>query len=72
MKTTKTSCQYGNKELTIETGKLARLSGGAVTVTWGDTVVLATTNVSAEPRDGIDYLPLMVDYEEKYLLHHRW
>ena len=66
MQTTKTSILFGQNELTIETGKFARLSKGAVTVRWGDTLVLATTNISTDVREGIDYFPLMVDYEEKY------
>jgi polyribonucleotide nucleotidyltransferase len=66
MQTTSVSTIYGQKELIIETGKLARLAAGSVTVRWGDTLVLATTNISSEPREGIDYFPLMVDYEEKY------
>lgn len=60
------STQYGSEKLTIETGKLAKLSAGAVTVRWGDTIVLATTNIGLEPREGVDFFPLMVDYEEKY------
>ncbi|HPN67240.1 MAG TPA: polyribonucleotide nucleotidyltransferase [bacterium] len=66
MQTTSVSTLYGQKELVIETGKLARLSAGSVTVRWGDTLVLATTNIAPEPRAGIDFFPLMVDYEEKY------
>ena len=55
----------GSAKLTIETGKLARLASGAVTVRLGDTVVLATASVSDKPRDGIDFFPLLVDFEEK-------
>ena len=55
----------GNDAITIETGKLANLAGGAVTVRVGDTMLLATATMSKEPRMGIDFLPLSVDYEEK-------
>ncbi|MFA4931237.1 MAG: polyribonucleotide nucleotidyltransferase [Patescibacteria group bacterium] len=60
------STNFGSKPLTIETGHLARLSAGAVSVRWGDTLVLATTNIGPTPREGVTYFPLMVDYEEKY------
>jgi len=55
----------GNDAITIETGKLAGLAGGAVTVRVGDTMLLATATMSKEPRMGIDFFPLSVDYEEK-------
>jgi len=58
------SVEFGGRPLTIETGKLARLAGGAVTVTYGDTVVLGTANRS-EPRPGLDFFPLTVDFEER-------
>ncbi len=53
------------KTITIETGKLALLAGGAVTIRLGDTVLLATATMSKTPREGIDFFPLTVDYEEK-------
>ena len=56
--------QFGGRTLTIETGKLARLAGGAVTVRYGDTMVLGTANRS-EPRPGLDFFPLTVDFEER-------
>ncbi len=55
----------GNTNLSIETGKLAGQSGGAVTVRHGDTVVLASVCSSREPREGGDFLPLTVEYEER-------
>jgi polyribonucleotide nucleotidyltransferase len=55
----------GDKAIYIETGKLAGQAGGAVTVRCGDTVVLATATASKEPREGIDFFPLTVDYEER-------
>lgn len=56
--------QFGGRTLTIETGKLANLAGGAVTVRYGDTMVLGTANRS-EPRPGLDFFPLTVDFEER-------
>jgi len=56
--------QFGGRTLTIETGKLARLAGGSVTVRYGDTMVLGTANGS-DPRPGLDFFPLTVDFEER-------
>ncbi|HEX5823140.1 MAG TPA: polyribonucleotide nucleotidyltransferase [Candidatus Limnocylindrales bacterium] len=56
--------QIGGRTLTIETGRLARLAGGSVTVRYGDTMVLGTANRS-EPRPGLDFFPLTVDFEER-------
>ncbi|MGZ6340777.1 MAG: polyribonucleotide nucleotidyltransferase, partial [Candidatus Limnocylindrales bacterium] len=56
--------QFAGRTLTIETGKLARLAGGSVTVRFGDTMVLGTANRS-EPRPGLDFFPLTVDFEER-------
>ncbi|HXS71776.1 MAG TPA: polyribonucleotide nucleotidyltransferase [Patescibacteria group bacterium] len=56
--------QFGGRTLTIETGKLARLAGGSVTVRFGDTMVLGTANRS-DPRPGLDFFPLTVDFEER-------
>jgi polyribonucleotide nucleotidyltransferase len=55
----------GNKEIKIETGKLAKQADGAVTVSCGDTVVLVTAVMSRQIREGMDFFPLMVDYREK-------
>lgn len=55
----------GSKEITMETGKLAGQAGGAVTLRIGDTVVFATATMGREPRQGIDFFPLTVDYEER-------
>ncbi len=57
--------EVGGRNLIIETGKLAAQASGAVTVHYGDTVVLVTGCVTDEPREGIDFLPLTVDYEER-------
>ena len=56
--------QFGGRTLTIETGRIARLAGGSVTVRYGDTLVLGTANRS-EPRPGLDFFPLTVDFEER-------
>ncbi|MBF8281026.1 MAG: polyribonucleotide nucleotidyltransferase, polyribonucleotide nucleotidyltransferase [Candidatus Magasanikbacteria bacterium] len=59
------STEWGGKTLTIETGKLAGQASGACTVRYGDTVVLATAVMSDNIREGIDFFPLIVDFEEK-------
>jgi polyribonucleotide nucleotidyltransferase len=56
--------QFAGRTLTLETGKLARLAGGAVTVRYGDTMVLGTANRS-DPRPGLDFFPLTVEFEER-------
>lgn len=59
------ACEVGGRTLTIESGKLAEQASGAVTVRYGDTVVLVTAVISDQPREGVDFLPLTVDYEER-------
>ncbi len=59
------SVTIAGQELTIETGKLAGQAGGAVSVRVGETVVFATATMSKHAREGIDFFPLSVDYEEK-------
>ena len=59
-------CEIGGRFLTIETGKLATQADSAVTVRYGDTVVLVTVCVSDEPREGADFVHLTVDYEERH------
>lgn len=61
----KFTMELAGRNLTIETGKLAQLANGAALVRYGDTVVLSTATASASPREGIDFFPLSVDYEEK-------
>ena len=56
---------YGGRLLSIETGKLAGQANGAVTIRYGDTVLLATVTASREPKTDTDFFPLTVDYEEK-------
>lgn len=57
--------EIGGRKLIVENGKMAKQANGAVLVRYGDTVVLVTATASAEPREGIDFFPLTVDYEEK-------
>ena len=56
---------YAGRPLVVETGKLAGLANGSALVRYGDTAILATATASAKPRDGIDFLPLSVDFEER-------
>ncbi len=56
---------FAGRELVIETGKLAQLANGSCLVRYGETVVNVAVTASAEPRDGIDFFPLSVDFEEK-------
>jgi len=62
----KFTTEFCGRELTIETGKMGFLADGAVTVTYGDTVVFGTAVVSNQQRDGIDFFPLLIDYEERF------
>jgi polyribonucleotide nucleotidyltransferase len=55
----------GGRTLTIETGRVAEQANGAVLVRYGDTVVLVTATASREPREGIDFFPLTVDFEPR-------
>ena len=57
--------EFAGRTLTVETGKFAQLANGSALVRYGDTVVLATATASAKPRDGIDFFPLSVDFEER-------
>ena len=56
----------GGKEISIETGKLAKQADGSVVVRMGDTMLLATVVAAPEAKEGVDFLPLTVDYREKY------
>src|SRR5690554_4949283 len=56
----------GNNSIKIETGKLAKQANGSILITCGETVLLVTAVASKEPREGIDFFPLLVDYEEKF------
>ena len=57
--------ELAGRPLVVKTGKVAGLANGAAMVQYGETTVLATATASASPRDGIDFLPLSVDYDEK-------
>jgi polyribonucleotide nucleotidyltransferase len=57
---------WGGRTLTLETGHIARQADGAVMATYGETTVLATVVAAKAPREGVDFLPLTVDYQEKY------
>ncbi|MBI3701292.1 MAG: polyribonucleotide nucleotidyltransferase [Afipia sp.] len=56
---------WGGRPLKLETGKIARQADGAVIATYGETIVLATVVAAKAPREGVDFLPLTVDYQEK-------
>ncbi len=55
----------GGRELVVETGKLAQLANGSCLVRYGDTAVLVTVTASAKPREGVDFFPMSVDFEER-------
>jgi polyribonucleotide nucleotidyltransferase len=57
---------WGGRKLVLETGKIARQADGAVVATYGETTVLATVVSNKEPREGVDFLPLTVNYQEKF------
>jgi len=57
--------ELAGRKLVIETGKLAGLANGNVVVKYGDTVVMVNVTASKEPKEGIDFFPLSVDFEEK-------
>ena len=57
--------ELAGRKFSIETGKMANLANGSVLVRYGDTVVMVNVTASKEPREGIDFFPLSVDYEEK-------
>ena len=59
------STKLAGRDLTIETGKIAGLANGSVVVKYGDTVVMVNVTAAKEPKEGIDFFPLSVDYEEK-------
>ena len=61
----KYTMELAGRPLTLEVGKLAELANAAVLVSYGETTVLVTATASARPKDGIDYFPLAVDFNEK-------
>ncbi|HUX21404.1 MAG TPA: polyribonucleotide nucleotidyltransferase, partial [Spirochaetia bacterium] len=64
--THKVSLKVGEEELTLETGRMAKQANGAVLATYGGSVVLATVCCSDREVEGLDYVPLQVEYNEKY------
>ena len=62
----KESFEWGGRTLTLETGKIARQANGAVLATYGETIVLATVVAAQSPKEGIDFFPLTVNYQERY------
>src|SRR4030081_741300 len=56
---------WGGRKLVLETGKIARQADGAVLATYGESTVLATVGTAQEPTEGIDFLPLTCNYQEK-------
>ena len=62
----KESVTVGGKEITIETGKWAKLASGSAVIRLGDTMVLVTAGGSKGPREGMDFLPLTCEYQEKF------
>jgi polyribonucleotide nucleotidyltransferase len=59
------TAQIGDEEISVSTGKLAEQAGGAVTIRVGDCMLIATATMSQNPREGLDFFPLSVDFEEK-------
>jgi polyribonucleotide nucleotidyltransferase len=57
---------WGGRKLTLEAGRIARQADGAVLATYGETTVIATVVAAKEPKEGIDFLPLTVNYQEKF------
>src|SRR6202050_1762453 len=64
--THKVQLDWGGRNLTLETGRIARQADGAVLATYGETTVLAAVVAAKQPKEGIDFLPLTVNYTEKY------
>src|SRR5476649_459962 len=62
----KESFEWGGRTLTLETGKIARQADGSVLATYGETVVLATVVGAQNPKEGVDFFPLTVNYQERY------
>ena len=62
----KVEVELNGRPLTIESGKIAKQANGSVVVTYGETVVLVTATAAREPREGADFFPLTVEYQEKF------
>ena len=61
----KIEMEFYGRPLSIETGRMAKQAGGAAVVSYGETVVLVTVVASSSPREGTDFFPLTVDYQER-------
>ena len=61
------SIEIGGKTLTVDVGRVAAQANGAALMHYGDTTVLSTATASEKPREGIDFFPLSVEFEEKYV-----
>ena len=57
--------ELAGRKLVLETGKMAGLANGSVLVRYGETVVMVNVTASKEPKEGIDFFPLSVDFEER-------
>ena len=66
MEPRKQTIELAGKTLTLETGVMAKQSSGSVTVTYGETVVLCTVNAESQPKKGINFFPLSVEYRERF------
>lgn len=62
----KVEIEWGGRTLSIESGRLAKQAGGSVLVTYGETVVLVAATGAQEPRENVDFLPLTVEYQERF------
>ncbi len=63
---TQLECNFSGKKLIFEINKVAKQANGSVLVRWGDTIVLVTAVMSSQPKEGQDFFPLTVDYQEKF------
>ena len=59
--------EIAGRMLTVDINRVAAQANGAAFIKYGDTTVLSTCTASEKPRDGIDFFPLSVEYEEKYI-----
>src|ERR1043165_6179761 len=66
LNTHRVQLDWGGRQLTLETGRLARQADGAVSASYGDTTVIATVVAAKQPKEGIDFLPLTCNYGEKF------
>ena len=60
------SLEMDGKTISLETGRMAKQANASIVATCGETIVLVTATMSPNPREGLDFFPLLVDYEERY------